>query len=250
MTKKMLAWLLAAMMVLSLAACAAKETPDAEDTKEDTSTVQETPNTTEDQPEVTEPSDEETDKTDTEAEKPDTEPDEADPEDTTTEDSKPETSEPEDTQPEDTTTTTEEPSDDELMVDPPAENKVDLAAVRTAIVDQLGLTDPLNLDTDALNNLYGIDPSLVAQSASFTVAAGTFPDEVVMVEAVSDEAVASIQEKLQSRLDQVLVQSQSYDAENYKAAQSCQVRVNGRFVSLILSPKQADIAAIYASYVG
>ena len=250
MTKKILAWLLAAMMVLSLAACAAKETPDAEDTKEESSAVQETPDTTEDQPEVTKPSDEETDKTDTEAEKPDTEPDEADPEDTTTEDSKPETSEPEDTQPEDTTTTTEEPSDDELMVDPPAENKVDLAAVRTAIVDQLGLTDPLNLDTDALNNLYGIDPSLIAQSASFTVAAGTFPDEVVMVEAVSDEAVASIQEKLQSRLDQVLVQSQSYDAENYKAAQSCQVRVNGRFVSLILSPKQADIAAIYASYVG
>lgn len=250
MTKKILAWLLAAMMVLSLAACAAKETPDAEDTKEESSAVQETPDTTEDQPEVTKPSDEETDKTDTEAEKPDTEPDEADPEDTTTEDSKPETSEPEDTQPEDTTTTTEEPSDGELMVDPPAENKVDLAAVRTAIVDQLGLSDPLNLDTDALNNLYGIDPSLVAQSASFTVAAGTFPDEVVMVEAVSDEAVASIQEKLQSRLDQVLVQSQSYDAENYKAAQSCQVRVNGRFVSLILSPKQADIAAIYASYVG
>ena len=250
MTKKILAWLLAAMMVLSLAACAAKETPDAEDTKEESSAVQETPDTTEDQPEVTKPSDEETDKTDTEAEKPDTEPDEADPEDTTTEDSKPETSEPEDTQPEDTTTTTEEPSDDELMVDPPAENQVDLAAVRTAIVDQLGLTDPLNLDTDALNNLYGIDPSLVAQSASFTVAAGTFPDEVVMVEAVSDEAVATIQEKLQSRLDQVLVQSQSYDAENYKAAQSCQVRVNGRFVSLILSPKQADIAAIYASYVG
>lgn len=250
MTKKILAWLLAAMMVLSLAACAAKETPDAEDTKEESSAVQETPDTTEDQPEVTKPSDEETDKTDTEAEKPDTEPDEADPEDTTTEDSKPETSEPEDTQPEDTTTTTEEPSDDELMVDPPAENKVDLAAVRTAIVDQLGLVDPLNLDADALNNLYGIDPSLVAQSASFTVAAGTFPDEVVMVEAVSDEAVATIQEKLQSRLDQVLVQSQSYDAENYKAAQSCQVRVNGRFVSLILSPKQADIAAIYTSYVG
>ena len=250
MTKKILAWLLAAMMLLSLAACAAKETPDAEDTKEESSAVQETPDTTEDQPEVTKPSDEETDKTDTEAEKPDTEPDEADPEDTTTEDSKPETSEPEDTQPEDTTTTTEEPSDDELMVDPPAENQVDLAAVRTAIVDQLGLTDPLNLDADALNNLYGIDPSLIAQSASFTVAAGTFPDEVVMVEAVSDEAVATIQEKLQSRLDQVLVQSQSYDAENYKAAQSCQVRVNGRFVSLILSPKQADIAAIYASYVG
>ena len=250
MTKKILAWLLAAMMLLSLAACAAEETPDAEDTKEESSAVQETPDTTEDQPEVTKPSDEETDKTDTEAEKPDTEPDEADPEDTTTEDSKPETSEPEDTQPEDTTTTTEEPSDDELMVDPPAENKVDLAAVRTAIVDQLGLVDPLNLDTDALNNLYGIDPSLIAQSASFTVAAGTFPDEVVMVEAVSDEAVATIQEKLQSRLDEVLVQSQNYDAENYKAAQSCQVRVNGRFVSLILSPKQADIAAIYASYVG
>lgn len=249
MTKRLLAWLLAAMMVLSLAACAAKETPDAEDTKEDTSTVQETPDTTEDQP--TEPVADEGDTADKEDEKPeDTEPTDSAPEDTTPEDTQPEDTTPEDTQPEDTTTTTEEPSDDELMVDPPAENQVDLAAVRTAIVDQLGLTDPLNLDADALNNLYGIDPSLIAQSASFTVAAGTFPDEVVMVEAVSDEAVATIQEKLQSRLDQVLVQSQSYDAENYKAAQSCQVRVNGRFVSLILSPKQADIAAIYTSYVG
>ena len=187
MTKKILAWRLAAMTLLSLAACAAKETPDAEDTKEDSSAVQEAPDPTEDQPEVTKPSDEETDKTDTEAEKPDTEPDEADPEDTTTEDSKPETSEPEDTQPEDTTTTTEEPSDGEIMVDPPAENKVDLAAVRTAIVDQLGLSDPLNLDADALSNLYGIDAGLIAQSGSFTVAAGTFPDEVIMVEAVSDE---------------------------------------------------------------
>lgn len=249
MTKRLLAWLLAAMMVLSLAACAAKKTPDTEDTKEDTSTVQETPDTTEDQP--TEPVADEGDTADKEDEKPeDTEPTDSAPEDTTPEDTQPEDTTPEDTQPEDTTTTTEEPSDDELMVDPPAENQVDLAAVRTAIVDQLGLTDPLNLDADALNNLYGIDPSLIAQSASFTVAAGTFPDEVVMVEAVSDEAVATIQEKLQSRLDQVLVQSQSYDAENYKAAQSCQVRVNGRFVSLILSPKQADIAAIYTSYVG
>lgn len=248
MTKKILAWLLAAMMVLSLAACAAKETSDAEDTKEDTSTVQETPDTTEDEPEVTEPVEEELDKTDAEDEKPDAE--DTQPEETVPEDTTPEDTQPEDTTPEDTQPTTEEPSDGELMVDPPAETKVDLAAVRTAIVDQLGFTDPLNLDTDAIANLYGIDASQVAQSASFTVASGTFPDEVIMVEAVDDAAVAAIQEKLQSHLDQVLVQSQSYDAENLKAAQSCQVRVNGRFVSLILSPKQADIAAVYESYVG
>ena len=186
MTKKILAWLLAAMMLLSLAACAAKETPDAEDTKEESSAVQETPDTTEDQPEVTKPSDEETDKTDTEAEKPDTEPDEADPEDTTTEDSKPETSEPEDTQPEDTTTTTEEPSDDELMVDPPAENKVDLAAVRTAIVDQLGLVDPLNLDADALSQTMGTQISIQLE----VKADGTFVVDSAMPELNRQETIS------------------------------------------------------------
>ena len=221
MNKKFTVWLLIAALLLTLTACA----------------------TTKD------PADAETDAAQTEtdtAETPDTEPEAETP------DAKPEEESPE-TKPEEETPA--EPKDkpaDPQPETPPAESgtSVDLSAVRADIISQLSIADPLNLETDALLNLYGIDASLVAQSASFVTMSGTFPDEVILVEAVDEAAAATIQEKLQNRLNEVLVQSETYDPDNYQAAQSCQVRVNGLYVSLILSPKQADMAAIYATYVG
>ena len=241
MMKKLTAWLLLAALLLTLTACASTKAPADTQTSEDT--TQET--------NVTTP---ETDETDP-AETPDVQPEDEDESDETadpadeTEDAQPEGNP--DALPEENTPSDETPeTQPDPQPDEPAAVSVDLAAVRTDIQTQLGITDALPLETDALLNLYGIDSSWVAQSASFVTMAGTFPDEVILVEAVDETAAASIQEKLQNRLNEVLVQSESYDPDNYKAAQSCQVRVNGRFVSLILSPKQADIAAIYASYVG
>ena len=127
--------------------------------------------------------------------------------------------------------------------------EIDLAVVRDDILSTLGIEDPFLLDTDALLNLYGITPEQVKQSASFVTMAGTFPDEIILVEAVDETAAASIAEALQRRLDEVMVQSKSYDAENYAAAQACRVRTNGLFVSLILSPRHDEIAAVYEEFV-
>lgn len=236
MMKKLTAWLLLAALLLTLTACASTKAPADTQTSEDTS--QET--------NVTTPETDETDETD-ETETPDVQPEDEDTSDETADaqpegnpDALPEANTPSDETPE----TQPDPQPDE-----PADVSVDLAAVRTDIQTQLGITDALPLETDALLNLYGIDSSWVAQSASFVTMAGTFPDEVILVEAVDETAAASIQEKLQNRLNEVLVQSESYDPDNYKAAQSCSVRVNGCYVALILSPKQADMAAIYEGYV-
>lgn len=244
MKQKLTAWLLLAALLLTLTACASTKAPDDAQTSEDT-TQEDT---------VTTP---ETDETDA-AETPDVQPEDEDKSEETadpadeTEDAQPEDNP--DTQPEENTPSDETPeTQPEVQPDPqpdqPADVSVDLAAVRTDIQTQLGITDALPLETDALLNLYGIDSSWVAQSASFVTMAGTFPDEVILVEAVDETAAASIQEKLQNRLNEVLVQSESYDPDNYKAAQSCSVRVNGCYVALILSPKQADMAAIYEGYV-
>lgn len=133
----------------------------------------------------------------------------------------------------------------------PAEPEpVDLTQVRDAIIDGLEIAEPFLLDTDALLNLYGIEGAWVAQSASFATMSGTFPDEVVLVEAVDEAAAASVAQCLQSRLDEVLVQSKSYDADNYAAAQACQVRCDGLYVSLLLSPKQAEMTEICQSLLG
>lgn len=243
MNKKFTVWLLIAALLLTLTACATTKDPadaetDAAQTETDTA---ETPNTEPEAETPDEKSEEETPDAKPEEESPETKPEEETPaepkpEEETPTETKPEEDKPADTQPE----------------TPPAESgtSVDLSAVRADIISQLSIADPLNLETDALLNLYGIDASLVAQSASFVTMSGTFPDEVVLVEAVDEAAAATIQEKLQNRLNEVLVQSETYDPDNYQAAQSCQVRVNGLNVSLILSPKQADMAAIYATYVG
>ena len=227
MNKKLTVWLLIAALLLTLTACAT--TKDPADAETDAAQTE-----TETKPEAETPDEK------PEAETPDAEPEEETPEpkpeEETPTEPKPEENQPADPQPE----------------TPPAETgtSVDLSAVRADIISQLSIADPLNLETDALLNLYGIDASLVAQSASFVTMSGTFPDEVILVEAVDEAAAATIQEKLQNRLNEVLVQSETYDPDNYQAAQSCQVRVNGLYVSLILSPKQADMAAIYATYVG
>ena len=233
MMKKLTAWLLLAALLLTLTACASTKAPADTQTSEDTS--QET--------NVTTPETDETDETET----PDVQPEDEDTSDETA-DAQPEGNP--DALPEENTPSDETPeTQPDPQPDEPADVSVDLAAVRTDIQTQLGITDALPLETDALLNLYGIDSSWVAQSASFVTMAGTFPDEVILVEAVDETAAASIQEKLQNRLNEVLVQSESYDPDNYKAAQSCSVRVNGCYVALILSPKQADMAAIYEGYV-
>jgi len=127
--------------------------------------------------------------------------------------------------------------------------QVSLEEVRAAILDQLSINDPLLLETDMLEGLYGITADMLKQSASFVTMSGTFPDEVILTEAVDDAAAEAVAAALQKRLDEVMVQSKTYDAENYEAAQQCKVSRNGLFVALILSPKQGDMVSVYEGFV-
>lgn len=126
---------------------------------------------------------------------------------------------------------------------------VALTDVRTAVIEGIGVSDPLMLEDGMLTDLYGITEDLLAQSAGFVTMSGTFPDEVIFTEAVDEAAALAIEEALQRRLDEVLVQSKTYDAENYALAQECNVVRNGLYVSLVLSPLRAEISDIYESCI-
>lgn len=129
---------------------------------------------------------------------------------------------------------------------------VNLEEVRTKITSELYGDDPglvSVLATSDLLNLYGIQEADVKQSACFIGTFGSvFPDEVLMVEAVDSAAAGRIQEKLENRLKEVKNQSQSYDAENYALAQKCEVKTNGNYLCLFLSPKYAEIQSIYDGF--
>ena len=82
---------------------------------------------------------------------------------------------------------------------------VDLTEVRSAMISAQGTNEAYLLETDALKDLYGIDAEDVQQSASYATMAGTFPDEIVLVQAVDEKAAERVKTCLETRLEEVKV---------------------------------------------
>ena len=122
---------------------------------------------------------------------------------------------------------------------------IDIQAVKTQIISDLGIEGAMDLASERLLALYGIEEADVLESACFVTMDGVFPDEIVMIKAADSEAADRIESKLNTRLDEIKVQSQSYDPENYAIAQECKVLREGNVVALFMSAKHADMEAIF-----
>ena len=125
---------------------------------------------------------------------------------------------------------------------------VDLAALRTQFATDYELTDVLEVETEGLNNLYGITADQVASSASFNAASGAaFPQEIVVIQAVDEAAAADIAGKLESRLSNIAEQAASYDPESLELAENCPVVTDGVYVGMFFSSHYDDMAAAFQS---
>jgi len=125
--------------------------------------------------------------------------------------------------------------------------QVDLSAVKNVMIQQLSPTDPIDIQADALLNLYGIAAEDIESAACYTTMDGAFPEEVVMVKAKDADALKRIEEKMNNRIAEVKVQSQSYDAENYAIAQKSEVQKNGNYIAMFLSPDYDSLVSIFKS---
>lgn len=126
----------------------------------------------------------------------------------------------------------------------PSEITIDINVVKNTIIEKAELTDPLELGAEQLCELYDIDVNDVTEAVCVTTLDGTFPDEVIIIKAANGEAKSRITEKLSSHLDDVKVQSQNYDAENYALAQECKIIEKGNFIALFISAKHAQMEKI------
>ena len=124
---------------------------------------------------------------------------------------------------------------------------IDIAKVKSDIVSQLSIADPMDVKADRLMDLYGIEAKDVKTAACFVTMDGVFPDEIIMVEAVDASAASRVAEKLESRLAEIKNQSASYDAENYALAQKCKVTKVSNYVTLFVSAKHEDMQKIFDS---
>lgn len=138
-----------------------------------------------------------------------------------------------------------EPDEEKPSDKAPSEITIDINAVKNSIIEKAELTDPLELDSEKLCELYAIDPADVSEAVCVTTLDGTFPDEAIIIKAVNEDAKKRIAENLSSHLDDVKVQSQNYDAENYALAQQCRIIEKGNYLALFISAKHEQMEKIF-----
>lgn len=137
------------------------------------------------------------------------------------------------------------------VADPTPASNVDLAALRTQLLTDCGLTDYVEVETEALATVYGIDTAQVANSASFNAMTGAaFPDEVVMVQAVDETAAAAIAGNLENRLSAIAEQAASYDPESQALAEKCKVVTDGVYVGMFFSSHYDEMVSAFQSAIG
>lgn len=135
--------------------------------------------------------------------------------------------------------------DTETTISAEQTGAVDLAALKASMIEKLQITNTVDMASDRLTALYGIDAADIADSACFITMEGAFPDEIVMIKAASADAAGRIAEKLGVKLEDVLNQSKNYDADNYAIAQTCKVVTKGDYVSLFISAKHVDMESMF-----
>lgn len=145
--------------------------------------------------------------------------------------------------PSDNTSSSSEPSN------APQDKTVDLAAIKDKIISDVKVEDPMAVDSDKLTELYGIAAEDISESACFVTSSGTFPEEAIMIKAKDDAAKGRIVDLLNARIDDVKVQSESYDAENYALAQKCKVITEGDYIAMFISASHEKMENIFTEAV-
>lgn len=138
----------------------------------------------------------------------------------------------------------EDETSEETVSKPTASLLQILSEIKTAV----GAEGAMDLDASAISSLYGIDESDIKDAAGFVVMAGTFPHEVVMVEARDEAAAQRAENFLKVKHSSFVEQSKGYDAQNYALAQKCKVERKGNRISMFLSPDYEIMNSVYGKY--
>ncbi len=126
---------------------------------------------------------------------------------------------------------------------------VDLSALSNQIINSAGVEGAMPLPQERLTDLYGIAQADIASAGCFITMNGSFPEEAIMIEAKDSGAQGRIVSALNTRLADVLVQAENYDAENYALAKQCKVITSGNYVALFVSPHHAAMESAFNSAV-
>ena len=125
---------------------------------------------------------------------------------------------------------------------------VDLMAIKADILKQTNTTDNIELTAESFGYEFGIEADKVKTNASYMLLRDIFPDKIVMVEAVDEEAAKYITEKLETHLASLKEQADGYDAKGQAIAEATTVIVKGNYIAMFYTQDREQIEEIYNSY--
>lgn len=131
-----------------------------------------------------------------------------------------------------------------------SKSAVDLAAVMDDISKQFDLSALKAIeDKETLELYYQITASNVKQCAALmSTDTSVNPQEVILVEAVDENAAKEVETTLKNIQQSRLSNAKSYTPELVDLYESCDVVVDGVYVSLIIETRADEIREVYDSY--
>ena len=123
-----------------------------------------------------------------------------------------------------------------------SKKSTDLKALLDEINTAYGFSDMKTVeDTDSLNRYYQVEADSVKQFAAELPASSKDFNEIILIEAVDENAAAQIKTQLDNRLRSQLSNAKSYNAEQVSMIESCETKQNGNYVYLVIGDKHAEI---------
>lgn len=126
---------------------------------------------------------------------------------------------------------------------------VDLNDVMSQISTQVTLGDMMDYSTEDLKGAFGIDAADVKQCVAKVASDGITADEVIMIEAVDNNAATRVFDQLTAHYQAKANENINYNPGQYAVISKCSVEREGNFVTLFISPDAAKMTAAFESAV-
>lgn len=106
-------------------------------------------------------------------------------------------------------------------------------------------SEMMDLTSEDMRLLYGIETSEVSQFAGTISKVGTNSDELLLLEVAEGTDTASVREKLESRYQTKANEAKDYLPEEYEKIQSCEILENGNYVALIVHSQYSSLSDMW-----
>lgn len=122
---------------------------------------------------------------------------------------------------------------------------MDVKATMDKLLAAAPIEDSLTLGESDMLDYYGISADAMDSFAATLCADGITAKEIVLVKAKDEAAAKEVETKLQNRLNARAAEADGYVPEQYAIIKSCEVKRDGVYVRMIISPEASELVRIY-----